>query len=276
MRISPQFLFYGLLVPKRVSKKLLRNEALRITEINFLKNSTTEGKKTARQLDNVAEHYSNVTLTRKQVVELMKEVMKSGFDLRNLNEIFLKAPLPEFRATVKNGRRNVEVIFTRPDLTSMDVDGGTADCFLDAHYSYSRIRKNSIRVSRLSMSSLRAFQLYTDPMNPGININFYQDLGVRLYTLYIAVQFALLCTNDALTVTNTRYRYLISSDKKSKYHKVIMHDFTLSSTKFDSPVLARNISKEFEYSRRFLSKKGWRENYRAFYDSPGELNPGCI
>ena len=286
MRTLPQYWLYGLLVPKDalllkgVSKKSLRRDALSFMEANFFQQSLTGGKRAARELDKNSEHFSMVECEPKQIMDVVKVMMSSGFDLSNLDEIFYNAPLPEFKTVVKSGRRNVEIIFTRP-TTSVGIFGGRADCLLDVHFVYSRIRQNSIRIARIDMNTpaipydSSMFGLYTESMNPGKNINYYQDTGIRLFTLYIAIQYALLCSNDSLLVTDTRFRYILASaPSKEKYHRVMLHDFKLCRTLFNSPVLARNVSKKYLRCRRLLSKKDWQNRLGIIGDTVGDYTMG--
>ena len=268
MRTLPQYWLYGLLIPKEYSKGVCRKCALDYTEHNFFGKATTGGKHAAIAFDKNPEHYSMVECGAGQLMKIVNEMMKSGFDLSNLDEVFNAAPLPEFRTTLLCGRRKVEIIFTRPEaLLKNAFYGGSVDCSLDVYFSYSRSKRNIVRVSRFAMhgsSGVPMYGLYSEPMNPGKNINYYQDFGIRLYTIYLAIQYALLCSNDSLCVTNTRYRYIMTQPSaKEKYHRIMLHDFALAKTSFSSPVLARNLSKGFKRCRRLLSKQNWEKRHIA-------------
>ena len=287
MKELPISWLYGLeLFGEYSSKEIqeIRAQMLEMTEASFLNRVTTlGGVRVLREVDIDFKHYSLVSFGPGQLPELVSKIQLAGFGIHNLEQLYLNAPLPEFRTVFQSPKGPVEVLFARPkSVFSSSVDttplSAFFDCPIDVYFIYRRRFKRprgAMRISRMAASyypgKASFCQVYSESMGESYGstkqmkeqINYYQDSGIKFYSFYLAVQYALLCNPDFLIQTKVRDRYLFIPDPKDPKKKPRRVDTTISDYIFGNvqgfePVITAPFDVVTWYKAdRLFSKKDW-------------------
>ena len=262
----------------------IRSQMLEVTEGSFLNRTTTlGGVRTFRELDINFDHYSLVSFGPGQLPALVEKIRSVGFGIHNIEDLYLRAPLPEFRAIFQSAKGPVEIVFARPKSTFQSMVQTTPlaaffDCPIDVYFIYWKRRgqpRGALRISRMAASyepgRVSFCQIYAESMGESFGsakqmkkqINFYQDTGIRFYSLYLAVQYAILCDPNFLVQTRVRTRHLFIHDpndpkKRPTRVETSVPDYIFGDVgKFKPVLLAPAESGVWNRVNRLFSKKHW-------------------
>ena len=248
-------------------KRELRKEVLLCLEHNYYCQTTAKGKRSLRLFDHDFKHYSRLFFRTQQILEISKMMQDRGYNLFNIAGLYDSAPLPAFSFTMESANGPVGVILNR---YNSDVSGYTAlfDCTIDAYVYYTRERCTHLRISRMRYDDLSAGAalVYTEVMESGKNdaINFYQDTGAKLFSIFFAVQYAVFCQPYILIPTGSRIRkkrYVATDSHSKTYEEVSYADYYLGDTSTIAEQLSPYVS-FFDKTTRLFSKKDWTDRIR--------------
>ena len=298
MKKPPISWLYGLEVFGQYTDKEadeIRDQMLEVTEGSFLNRVTTfGGVRTFRELDTNFDHYSLISFGSGQLPKLVEKIQESGFGIHNLENIYLNAPLPEFRTVFQSPKGPVEVLFARPKSVFLSQVQTTPlaaffDCPIDVYFIYWKRRgqpRGALRISRMAASyepGRASFcQIYTESMGESFGsekqmkeqLNYYQDTGIKLYSMYLAVQYAMLCNPDFLIQTRTRGRHLFMRDPKNPKKRptrveTSVPDYIFGNVEAFEPVYRAPLELGvWTRVNRLFSKKHWLHRIGVF-NAPG-------